>query len=164
MKDGGIVARDIPSSDVLAICLIFADCDLDISMGKVIQRADEFEESEHRFLGTSLGDFRMSFYWLVYNLNLIENLSEFEELVPGLLEKITLREWIKPILHYNDLYFNDEGEFWTEEKDNSEYFAHNSKMREFFIDTVGKDRQSVRDFLRKQGIDKGILYEYSHPY
>lgn len=158
------MACDIPSSDVLAICLIFADCDLDMSMEKVIQRVDEFEENEHRFFGTSLSDLHMSFYWLAYNLDLIENLSEFEEIVPGLFKKITLREWIKPILHYNDLFFNDEGEYWTEEKDNSEYLAHNSRMREFFNEPGEKDRQSVMDFLRGQGIDREILYKYSRPY
>lgn len=96
----------ILSQDILAICLLFADGDMDVSLEEVIQRAEEYQEMQDRHFGISRSDFRGLFNMLLsWELGIKK---------PGdKMDDTRLSDVVTDILDYHDAYFNDEGESWT---------------------------------------------------
>ena len=66
------MAAAILSQDILAICLLLAEGNIDLSMEEVIHRAENFQEDQDRHFGITRSDFRGLFnYWFMFDLAII---------------------------------------------------------------------------------------------
>jgi len=105
------MAYAITSEDMIAICLLLADFDPEMGIGDVIRRAEEYQECESGNFGESEYDFSKAFFWFG------DRWIKWEDAIPRgpwKLSDVPLKKWITPLLtHYQDIYFNDEGEHWT---------------------------------------------------
>ena len=177
------MAYAITSEDIIAICLLLVDFDPEIGIGEVIRRAEEYQKSESGNFGESEWDFRMAFFWLGLELGWIK-LEEALSRGPWKLSGVPLKEWIIPLLtHYQDIYFNDEGEHWTalpEEckrpnvpklsggqrrdqklRDVSE--QRRQLMKKFFSDPANSQTEKISEFLCLLGWRKELLLYYFFP-
>ncbi len=164
------------SGDILSICLLFSDGDIQTSLADIIQRVEEFQEKQQRYFGISPHDFR----GLLRSLVILElGLRRIGEDFGNIL----LSEIISPMLSFHDAYFNDEGEHWCgDDKEigdanslldwfgysESEYQAKQDQKRRlkaFFLDAgdaviiPGK----VRRKMKQLKIDENVLQHCSRP-
>ena len=153
------MAAAILTEDFLAICLILANGDLGTRLEEVICRAETYQESSDRHFGITRRDFRCAFIRLCFRIYPETGVGNYEEM---LTINPLLRHWINPILNFEDVYFNDEGEHWwvPEGAVPSEV---NLKMRNFFSDTNNHDSQTVMRFLVGLGKDSSLLVNCSRP-
>jgi hypothetical protein len=100
----------IRSSDILTICLVLSDYNLDTDVAKMIENVEAYQKVKDCFLGTGPEDFRNAFFWLAYNTGLID-FSHYDEF-PEMMKNVSLKELVRPLLSTRELYCNDEGEYW----------------------------------------------------
>jgi hypothetical protein len=173
------MAAAILSQDILAICLLSTDGDVDLSLEEVIHRVEEFEKVNNRHFGTSRSDFRVLFLMLVYLELGIKKLGDE-------IDDIRFIDIIADVLNYFDAHFNDEGEHWTrdevrhnkeidsrfienwygyDEKAYQEKLKVKKEMKRFFeqqkISTLNPE--SVRKFMGEIKVTDAVLYHCSRP-
>ena len=169
----------ILSQDILAICLLLADGNIDLSMEEVVHRVEIFQEDQDRHFGITRYDFRGLFnYWFMFDLGIIH----CDEGIDG----IKLKDVAIDVLTYHDAHFNDEGEYWTKEKEswNEKLFMEHikswysydeenyqekliikKKMKRFFEDqelTI-LHPEFVMKFMEELKISDTILFYCSRP-
>ncbi len=142
------MAATILSQDILAICLLLSDGNLDLSLKEVIHRAEEYQETQDRHFGISRSDFRGLFHRLNWAYE---------------MDAIKMREVISDILEYHDAYFNDEGESWYKADDVEEQDQVKQQMKLFFNpqEISQLHPKLVREFMAKMNITEAILYHCS---
>jgi len=142
------MAATIMSQDILAICLLLSDGNLDLNLKEVILRAEEYQETQGRHFGISRSDFRGLFQ--------LQN-WEYE------MDAIKMRDIINDILEYHDAYFNDEGEYWYKGDDVESQDKVKQQMKRFFSpqEISQLHPKLVREFMAKMNITEAILYHCS---
>jgi hypothetical protein len=105
------MACGIPAAEFLGICIIMSDYDLNMNMLEVVKRIDEFEKTTGMDYGTGQQDFHCAFIDLF--LRMAKEYDHNFEL-DDFLGKTTLKDWVGPILRFQDVWFNDEGESWND--------------------------------------------------
>ncbi len=173
------MAAVILSQDILAICLFLADGNINLSLGEVIRRVENYQEVQNRHFGISRSDFRGLFQMLIsWELGIKSFGDE--------LDDIKLSYIITEILKYHDGYFNDEGEHWTkdyngqhEEIDyrlieyrfgyNKEEYQEKLKLKEEMERFFGQQPNGaihpklVRKFMKEIKITDSILSHCARP-
>jgi len=125
----------------------------------------------------------MAFFWLGLELGWIK-LEEALPRDPWKLSDVPLKEWITPLLtHYQDIYFNDEGEHWTalpEERkkpnvpelpgcqQKGQKLRNVSEQRrqfiqKFFSDPANFQTEKISELLSLLGWRKELLLYYFFP-
>lgn len=166
------MARVTRTSDIIAICIILSNYKLDIPIGQVIENVELFEESHKRFFGTGIEDMRNAFYMFAYNLWQVGH--EDLEKIPEMIKAVSLAEWIRPILLYREVYFNDEGEYWIgdyelgdtmddcddnwyDDYENTADINYEFEIRKFFNSPQNYNSMKVMEFFNSHGIKDSIL-------
>jgi len=149
----------ILTEDFLAICLILAYGDMNMELEEIICRVESFQSSSDRHFGISRYDFRNAINMLSFNIYHETGIGNYKEM---LAIKPLLKNWICPILQYDDVYFNDEGEHWCEFERKSPS-PKNLKMRKFFTVNCDHSKKDVLRFLNEIGYNKAILLKCSFP-
>jgi hypothetical protein len=166
------------TQDILALCLLFADGKISLSMEEIVRRAERYQEKHDRHFGISRSDLRVLFIMLLSPWYLgIRGFSEE-------LDDIKLSDIIFGILKYHDAHFNDEGSHWItyedarpqanssllywlgyDENQYQEKLDLKEKMTGFFqeISPESIDAESVRDFMSENNITEDILFHVSRP-
>lgn len=104
------MGHGISAEDMAAILLLFSNGDLEMNIGELVERVENFQESQNGFFGVSCRDFRLAFYQLGMALQ-YEMGGEWPKCF--LPSGDPLKEWIGPLLTtYDYVYFNDGGEYW----------------------------------------------------
>jgi hypothetical protein len=156
------MGRSVPTSDIVAMCLVAADCDVSLSVGEVIRRVEQYEDRPDYLFALEPGEFRRAFVRLaIFELHLCD-LTEVFEPEHGLLARIPIWDWITPILSFNDVWCNDEGEYWSPaagfpEGSEWNYGERNRPMRELLAEPANFRCEAIADFLKRQQIDEGIF-------
>jgi hypothetical protein len=169
------MAKSILSLNMVSIGILFSDGNLDMSMEDLAGKVKSWQIQNKRFFGVTEDDFINALLMLLLSdLNFENDLNDFY--------KLTFREIIPKILHYNEVYFNDEGEHWLEtveyeDSDLNRFFGINRKayeekiqtkkaMQAFFENNISGfiDSNQVNDFLTGQGITEKLLLECSDAY
>ena len=153
------MAAAILTEDFLFICLIFSKGDINMRLEEVICRAEAYQKASDRHFGISRSDFRNAIYMLSFITYHETGLGNYEEI---LAKNPLLKDWIVPILRYEDIYFNDEGEHWCEYKGTSQS-PTNIKMRKFFSDVCNHKKENVLKYLNKVGKNRTTLLKCSFP-
>ena len=172
------MAASLLSQDIVAICLVIAEGNIEFSLEEIICRLEKFQDTNNRHFGISESDFRILFKNLIYSeLELKTFCDEIGD--------IRLCDIIPDILNYSDAFFNDEGEYWIKENfrrkkklDNQfiqYWFGYDEKeydekvilkqaMKEFFstLDQAS-NAERVKIFLGNYGIANTILLKLSRP-
>ena len=167
----------ILSQDILVICLVVSEGDINLSIEEVISRVENYQEVQNRHFGISKDDFRNLFYMFV---NFELGIRSIDDGIDNLI----LSDIITDILKYQDVYFNDEGEYWTkrievsadetdysfietwysyDKKETQMKVAIRQKMKEFFQqqEITALKPKSVKKFMDETGITDDILYQCS---
>jgi hypothetical protein len=153
------VAYAIPSADFLALCLFLCEGNPDASIAQVIERAEQFQAAHHCCFGVSDGDFANALRCLAFDLDLVD-LAGWEHL-PELLARVRLRDWIAPMLAFDGVYFNDEGEYWTRESESREYSGRNRPVRALFAQPAKLTRDAVDAFLAANSAGESFALYWS---
>lgn len=150
------MSASIISEDFLSVCLVLAKGDLNTTLEEVICRAESFQGSEDRHFGISRKDFRNAINMLSFQTYHELGLGNGEEMLKA---KPLLKDWTSPILKYEYVHFNDEGERWCPyENDPSKL---NLKMRGFLDNPFNHKEGSIMLFLYKRGKIPSILSDCS---
>ena len=153
------MAAAILTEDFLAVCLYLVDGDVDARLEQIIARAEEYQEHSNRHFGISRSDYRSAFYALSFEVHTEKGIGDYKET----LERYPfLRQWIDPILAYEDVYFNDEGEHWWP-GDGLSPSKTRLKMQAFFSKSGDHNPAAVNRFLGELGKDSTILMQCSRP-
>jgi len=169
------MAKSILSTDIVSIGLLLPDANMDITIEDLAEKVTSWQTKNNRIFGVTEDDFINALLMLVLSdLSFENNLKDFYKLI--------FREIIPKILHYNEVYFNDEGEHWMEtveyeDSDLSHLFgldrkAYEAKMQTkeamhvFFENskTGFIDSNQANDFLKGQGISEQLLVDCSDAY
>lgn len=169
------MANSILSTDFISIGLLLSDSNIDITIEELTEKVKTWQTQNKRIFGFTEDDFINALLILVLSdLNFENDLNDFY--------KLTFRELIPKILHYNEVYFNDEGEHWLEtveyeDSDLSRFFCLNRKaykakmqtkeaMQLFFENTKTSliDSNQINTFLAGQGITIQLLVDCSDVY
>jgi hypothetical protein len=161
-KIGGQLAYAITSEDFLAICLILARGDTDLSTEEIIGRAEAYQEKVAGQFGVSNSDFRMAFWWLGIEVGLLKWDSMTESGQVLAFQEIPLRQWIPPILQYADVYFNDEGEYWSGIPYDPPSYRYRL-MYQFFNNRANNSPEEVLRFLAKFNWGNDLLERFGRP-
>ena len=159
---------EILTQDIVGILLILSDGDVDLTLGKNIRLAENFQQVHNRHFGISQSDFR----------NLFCNLFFEEPRFQGYkqdLSGISLGEVIPEILRYQAAYFNDEGEYWITLEEltdqdlalDDDYASEElsiqmelkDQMRRFLENPPNQD--AVREYMKEHNVSEKILYLWS---
>lgn len=113
------MAYGMPAAEFLAICLITADYDMNASALDVVRRVEEYQEHSGLQFGESSGDFRGAFYDLLWKRAPQEvwHQDDFE----GVLARLYLKDCADMILSFDNVWFNDEGESWSESTEDADW-------------------------------------------
>jgi hypothetical protein len=169
------MANSILSTDILSIGLLLSDSNIDITIEELAEKVTSWQTQNNKIFGVTEDDFINALLMLVMSeLNLENGMNDFY--------KLTFREIIPKILHYNEVYFNDEGEHWLEtaeyeDSDLIRFFGLTRKAYEEKIQTK-KAMQAlfensktgsiasnqVNDFLAGHGITNQVLVDCSDKY
>ena len=144
---------------MLAICLVLSDCDPQTSIAKVIERVEGYQRLHACYFGVSDADFGMALIWLAILRDEID-MHNLEQAM-DILGKIPLRQWIQPMLAFNSVYFNDEGESWDAESETASFAEHNRPLREFFAQPANLNREAIAAFFAARGIGENTVYQWS---
>ena len=147
----------ILTEDFLGICLILANGDINIELEEVICRAEAYQKSSDCHFGITRDDFRNAFSILSFETYHEAGFGDYEEM---LMERPLLQHWIDPILNYEDIYFNDEGEHWCD-YEKSLPSETNLKMRNFFTDKCNHSPEIVLRFINELGKNHTTLRDCS---
>jgi hypothetical protein len=143
---------------MLAICLVLSDCDPETSIAMVIERVEDYQRTQQCYFGVTDTDFRMALLWLAITRDEVDSLDPDQTMAS--LRGITLRAWVQPILAYNNVYFNDEGEAW-DEAGTADDAGHNLPLRRFFTQPANMNREAVAAFFEQQGINAQSIYQWT---
>jgi hypothetical protein len=137
------MACGIPAAEFLGICIIMSDYDLNRNMLEVVNRIDEFERATGMEYGTGYQDFHCAFIDLYLRTQPVYRKFELDDV----LGKTTLKDWVGPILRFQDVWFNDEGESWSDEPEDGNW-PEDKKGLVSWKDADGMlHYRSVRDHL-----------------
>lgn len=160
------------TQDILAICLLHADGNIDLSLENILFHAETYQERQNRHFGISRSDFRGLFHMLMFCELGMKKFGED-------IENITLRDMLPEILKYHSAYFNDEGEHWIKDDDwwhEEERFGYHAEkyqekvklkedMKTFF--QQGKlpalNPPAIKSFMEELQLSEALLYHCSRP-
>lgn len=169
------MVKTVLSQDILGVCLLMAEGNLDMTLGEIAVRVEQWESKSNRYFGTGSPDFSNLLRRLVYRGGDSENWQNH-------INEVTLKESALKMLSYEDVYFNDEGESWhsREEFKNPEIYhieelfegdedAYLDKliarklMVKFFEDLngAGCPVADVRELMARANITTDLLYKCS---
>jgi hypothetical protein len=156
--------------DMVSVGLLLSDGDIDISLEVLFKKVEDYLVMHEKYYGTSVEDYRSSIIFLCYfEFSLVE---DFE-----LLYELRFRQIILEMLHFINVYFNDEGESWHSEEDydesairscfkmDVEKYSSKMKLREAMIDFFRNCKHEsipvdqVKCFMMNHSITEQILLE-----
>ncbi len=174
----------ILSQDLLAICLLAGEGNLDKNLAEILSFLEKFQEKHDRHFGIGKDNLR-TLFMLEYGMVKSSSQSNGKDIFARIAEQlhqIKLKEVAQQIINYHDVYFNDEGGAFISESEigvmdsssvsecygytPAEYAAKvkvKEAMREFFRKNVNYKPCRVRGFLKEHGIDQGLLFHCSRP-
>ena len=136
------MAYAIPTSGMLTICLVLSGCDPATRIDTVIERVESYQHAQQCTFGVSETDFRMALLWLAVLHGKMDGFGLAQ--AESVLGSIALGDWIVPMLHYEGVYFNDEGEAWDEGNEAGDY---GRQLRQFFAQPANLNRRRLRPSL-----------------
>lgn len=152
------MACAIPSETMLAIALICAKGDITRPMGGIIAEIEAWQDRTGRWFGESEWDFGSGFAQLgrdaggrrrwTWTGTFYTSESDPVEVFGDL----TIADFIFPCLKYDELYCNDESEWWCRDRWNH-VSPKNRLMRRFFADEANHAPHRVLSFLEENGWD-----------
>ena len=104
------MACSIPAAEYLGICIIMADYNLGLNTLEVVTRVDRFEEKTGIWYGAGSQDFHRAFGDLMLKTMPYSGPYDLDEA----LGKTVIGDWVGPILSFDSVSFNDEGEYWEQ--------------------------------------------------
>ncbi len=148
------MAIGMPAAEFLGICIIMSGYDLNKNMLEVVQRVDEFETTTGMDYGIGNPDFHSSFYDLYWKT---AEMPDYHCDIDEVLGKTTLKDWVGPILRFQDVWFNDEGEYWHDFPEDGDW-PEDKKGLVSWKDTSGDlHYRIVRDHLEDRFAIKASL-------
>jgi hypothetical protein len=167
------------SQDIFGICIILSEGNLNMRLGEIIKLVEGFQEKNDRHFGITRDDFRSLLIRLIWEKypGSIFNRSRH-------LDNVTLEEVALEMLSYEDVYCNDEGEYWCSpdgrwklgEYHIRELFDGNvdayldklsvkRMLVEFFQDLQRGDvnTSEISELMARAKITRDILYVCSRP-
>ena len=150
------MAYAIPSSGMLTICLVLSGCDPATPIGTIIERVEDYQQAQQCYFGVTDADFRMALLWLAILRGEVDTLDP--EQVTARLNGIPLREWVQPMLAYQRVYFNDEGESWDAGNKEGDY---GQQLRQFFAQPANLNPPAIAAFFAAHGIDNRSLLRWT---
>lgn len=164
----------ILSQDIVAICLLLSEGNIDIILNDLYKRLEEYEKSSNRHFGIAKGDIIASIRTLLFSELHIKDVLNNEH-------KIQLKDIIPEMLNFHSAYFKDTEDYWVRkseigksdilylfnysEKEYEEKILLINLMKEFFPNSANThiSKELIKDFLRKYYITKIILEHCSRP-
>jgi hypothetical protein len=170
------MARSILTPDMVSIGLLMSEGNINITMEELISAIMDYQKRSCRIFGESDEDYLLACFHLVnFETTLLARYMDFEE-----FNRLTFRQIIPEMLRFTEMYVNDEGEHWLENRNlNNETIERffgldrkgfDSKMQlreemiEFFGNLPGNGPEDVRlvtDFMARKGITAQILIKCS---
>ncbi len=161
------MAKVMLSQDVLAICLIIADGDIEIGLEQIIQGVEKFQDRENCHFGI---DFRCAFHML---LSLELGVKSFSDN----FDQFKLADIMADMLSFDDVYCNDEGENWYKRPgyvhDQKDYDTSEDKQKrnikkkmEIFLchkDYAVYHQDNIKRFMKEINLTEERLYRLSIP-
>ncbi len=141
---------------MLTICLVLSGYDPATPIATVIERVEDYQQAQQCSFGVSDADFRMAMLWLAILRGEVDTLDP--EQVTARLNGIPLREWVQPMLHYERVYFNDEGESWDAGNEEGDY---GRQLRQFFAQPSNMNQPAIAAFFAQHGIDDRSLLRWT---
>ena len=141
---------------MLTICLVLSGCDPATPIGTIIERVEDYQQAQQCYFGVTDVDFRMALLWLAILRGEVDTLDP--EQVTARLSGIPLREWVQPMLHYERVYFNDEGESWDAGNEEGDY---GRQLRQFFAQPANMNQQAIAAFFATHGIGAQSLTQWT---
>lgn len=105
----------IPASDVLAILLIQSDFNPDATIKQAILNVEKYENNHNRYFGTSESEVRLMFFLLASNIQFCELPDNYDYYEMPEFEKVTIRDWVEPILGFEYYMTGDSDSIWWKE-------------------------------------------------
>jgi hypothetical protein len=163
------------SQEILAICLYFSEGDINTDCATILQRITEFQTLYNCHYGISQNDIWGMFVMLFRNeLNIIEpkhTLDSFSDILTASFQGIKLKDVILPILDFDEVYCNDEGEHWLKNsldyyqlcfEGNQEQYMQKMKLKEnlqgFFTSEILFSL--LQEDIQKKLLEFGITKEF----
>ncbi len=141
------MAYGMPASEFLAICMMMADFDLNVNALEVIGKVEEYQDSTGREFGEGRGDFRGAFYEIIWAWR-PKGISQNQMGDPQkLMGKTPLKDWIGLILKYDHIWFDEEGETWSQEPEDKDWPADMQKRAAWKDESGTRHDRIVRDYL-----------------
>ena len=141
---------------MLTICLVLSGCDPATPIGTIIERVENYQQAQQCYFGVSDSDFRMAMLWLAILRGEVDTLDS--EQVTARLNGIPLHEWVQPMLAYQRVYFNDEGESWDKEEEEGDY---GRQLRQFFAQPANMNPPVIAAFFAQHGINAQSLTQWT---
>jgi len=166
------MAKSILTPDMVSIGLLLSDGNINITMAELISAIVDYQKRSGRDFGESEEDYLLACFQLVnFETDLLTGYMDFEE-----FKRLAFRQIIPEMLRFTEVYMNDEGEHWLENKNLDDetierFFRLDRKgfeakmqlreeMIEFFANLSGsgpEDAILVTDFMARNGITEKIL-------
>ncbi len=141
---------------MLTICLVLSGCDPATPIATVIERVEDYQQAQQCSFGVSDSDFRMALLWLAVLRGEVDTLDP--EQMAARLNGIPLREWVQPMLAYQRVYFNDEGESWDTGNEEGDY---GRQLRLFFAQPGNMNPPAIAAFFAQHGINAQSLTQWT---
>ncbi|HWQ65404.1 MAG TPA: hypothetical protein VN372_00895 [Methanospirillum sp.] len=157
------MAFGIPVSDLLAICLIFAEYDQEVSIGEMLRRAFFYQQTNNSVFGEGESDFATllhEFAVIKGNISYRERDQSIQDFYntgsfSPIFYETRIADWILPMLEYGRVYSNDEGESWDHPRARG---FHNCTTKS--LDRMERQRHEYDDDLISAGIKFNLKMRY----
>jgi hypothetical protein len=172
------MANSILSPDMVSIGLLITHGNIDITLEDLLAGVMEYQTRKNRIFGVTEEDYRSAcFHLAAFEGKLLSNFMNLDE-----FKLLTFRKIIPDMLHFNEVYMNDEGEHWLEEAEHGDAFIEQfygltrkgyeakiqlkNAMIDFFRNCRDEsiEQKKITDFMTNQGITEQVLEECSTDY
>ncbi len=160
------MGKAILSVDMVSIGLVLSHGNVEITLNKLSQLAEEYQIANQRIIGSTDTDYSSALASIVFLNMKFEEFIDYERIM-----KKQFKEIIELMLKYDEVYMNDEGEYWSNRNNYDadyllRYFNLNPKeyeiklqtkeaMKVFFKDANSKhiDAEQLNEFMKQHEIN-----------
>jgi hypothetical protein len=150
------MADSMLTVDMVSVGLLLSDGNIDISLGILFNKVEDFQIRNQKYYGTSVDDYRGALIQLCYfELRLVQDFDQ--------VYMLKFKDVILEMLQFNNVYYNDEGESWhTEENHDESSIWDCFKMDIGTYNSKMKLRAMMMDFFRNCMLEPKLLSQVKH--
>ena len=152
------MAYGIYSEDFLAICLYLVKGDISVPLSQLVETVESFQRENDSQYGICDTDFRFVLIQLCQEHHLVKD-TTYKTDSPRILEGITIKEIVVPVLAKLYAYFNDSDECWVPFVQGSRRLEAYYELSQFFSSSLNKEPEEILMFLKNSSISPSITLE-----